>query len=62
LPSHVTATLDKKFDRGDLTMRGYDRVLRLAWTLADLGGRDRPSREDVEGAVLLRRQGRVTAA
>lgn len=62
LPRPVTAALDRQFDRGDLTMRGYDRVLRLAWTLADLGGRDRPGREDVEGAVLLRRQGRVVAA
>ena len=25
-------------DRGDLTLRGVDRVLRLAWTLADLAG------------------------
>ncbi len=34
--------LDRALERGGITMRGYDRVLRLAWTLADLDGVDRP--------------------
>ena len=28
--------------------RGVDRVLKVAWTLADLAGRDLPNRDDVE--------------
>ena len=36
-------------------MRGYDRVLRLAWTLADLDGVDRPGEEQLGRALLLRK-------
>ncbi|WP_368499796.1 YifB family Mg chelatase-like AAA ATPase [Herbiconiux sp. A18JL235] len=36
LPASVTAPIDRALERGTLTMRGYDRVLRVAWTLADL--------------------------
>jgi magnesium chelatase family protein len=39
---------------GRLTGRGYDRVLRLALTAAELAGRDRPSTTDVATAVALR--------
>jgi len=39
---------------GRLTGRGYDRVLRLALTSADLGGRDRPERGDLFRALALR--------
>ncbi|WP_340557532.1 YifB family Mg chelatase-like AAA ATPase [Streptomyces sp. GSL17-111] len=41
-------------ERGLLTARGLDRVLRVAWTVADLGGHDRPRREDVDSALQLR--------
>ncbi|WP_215449207.1 MULTISPECIES: YifB family Mg chelatase-like AAA ATPase [unclassified Streptomyces] len=41
-------------DRGLLTARGLDRVLRVAWTVADLAGRDRPSERDVNWALELR--------
>jgi magnesium chelatase family protein len=41
-------------DRGSLSARGFDRVLRLAWTVADLDGRDRPDGSDVHEAVQLR--------
>ncbi|MBI5159809.1 MAG: ATP-binding protein, partial [Micrococcales bacterium] len=47
--------LDRALERGLLTMRGHDRVLRLAWTLADLDGADRPSPEHVGRALYLRR-------
>ncbi len=39
---------------GSLTARGLDRILRVAWTLADLAGRARPAEQDVTGALLLR--------
>ncbi|MFG2502641.1 YifB family Mg chelatase-like AAA ATPase [Streptomyces sp. NPDC048441] len=41
-------------ERGFLTARGLDRVLRVAWTVADLAGRDRPSVQDVTLALQLR--------
>jgi magnesium chelatase family protein len=44
----------KAMDRGLLTARGFGRVQRLAWTLADLAGRDEPLAEDVELAIGLR--------
>ncbi|GAA2226628.1 YifB family Mg chelatase-like AAA ATPase [Streptomyces indiaensis] len=48
------AKAEQDLDRGLLTARGLDRVLRVAWTLADLGGRDRPSSNDVNWALELR--------
>jgi len=50
----ATAVLDRALERGGITMRGYDRVLRLAWTLADLDGVDRPDQDQVGRALLLR--------
>jgi magnesium chelatase family protein len=41
-------------DEGLLTARGFGRVQRLAWTLADLADRGAPSQADVELAVSLR--------
>ncbi|MFP8906362.1 YifB family Mg chelatase-like AAA ATPase [Streptomyces atacamensis] len=45
---------EEDMERGLLTARGLDRVLRVAWTLADLAGHDRPTAEDVDGALELR--------
>ncbi|MFE6286867.1 YifB family Mg chelatase-like AAA ATPase [Streptomyces sp. NPDC057877] len=41
-------------ERGVLTARGLDRVLRVAWTVADLVGHDRPDATDVALALQLR--------
>ena len=41
-------------ERGLLTARGLDRVLRVAWTIADLAGHDRPSAADLDWALELR--------
>ena len=54
--------LAEDVERGILTARGVDRVLRVAWTLADLAGRDRPGRGDVLAAARLRRAGGAVAA
>lgn len=54
LPAAVTAPLRARLDSGSLSARGFDRVLRLAWTIADLDGRDRPDLGDVSEAVQLR--------
>jgi len=53
----LLSELDRALDRGTLSMRGVDRVLRVAWTLADLAGRDAPGRADVGRALLLRTRG-----
>lgn len=50
----TTRILDHSLERGVLTARGYDRVLRLAWTLADLGSRERPDANDIGQALNLR--------
>lgn len=49
--------LERELDAGRLSARGVDKVLRVAWTLADLGGRDIPSKDDVFLAMGLRRGG-----
>ncbi|GIE84136.1 YifB family Mg chelatase-like AAA ATPase [Actinoplanes regularis] len=54
LPARDTAALRNALDRGTVSARGFDRVLRLAWTIADLDGRDRPGEEDVAEALQLR--------
>lgn len=54
-PKALTA-LDGALDRGEMTARGYARVLRLAWTLADLDGRDWPDADEIDTAMNLRMQ------
>lgn len=49
--------LDAALDRGALSLRGADRVLRVAWTLADLGGRTSPEVDDIGQALVLRTRG-----
>jgi magnesium chelatase family protein len=46
--------VDDAVSRGRLSARGADRVLRVAWTIADLAGRDRPGIDEISEAVLLR--------
>jgi magnesium chelatase family protein len=53
-PRAALEPLDSALDSGLLTARGIDRVLRLAWTVADLGGRAAPTRSDVTSAITLR--------
>ncbi|MCU1558467.1 MAG: ATP-binding protein [Microbacteriaceae bacterium] len=55
LPPSTTAAIDRALERGGLTMRGYDRVLRLAWTIADLAGEARPSADHLGRALYLRK-------
>ncbi|MFC8304805.1 YifB family Mg chelatase-like AAA ATPase [Specibacter sp. NPDC057265] len=57
LGGHQTAVLDRAMGSGVLSARGYDRVLRLAWTVADLQQRDQPDSDDVGLALTLRQRG-----
>ncbi|QOC93065.1 YifB family Mg chelatase-like AAA ATPase [Micromonospora craniellae] len=54
LPNPVTADLRARLDSGSLSARGFDRVIRLAWTIADLDGRVRPDHKDIAEAITLR--------
>ncbi|MEW2033462.1 YifB family Mg chelatase-like AAA ATPase [Streptomyces roseifaciens] len=45
---------ERDMERGMLTARGLDRVLRVAWTVADLAGHDLPDASDVNCALELR--------
>ncbi|TDW31235.1 YifB family Mg chelatase-like AAA ATPase [Cryobacterium psychrophilum] len=55
LDLRTTAGLDRALERGGITMRGYDRVLRVAWSIADLEGAARPGSEHVGLALYLRK-------
>ncbi|QZN84559.1 YifB family Mg chelatase-like AAA ATPase [Cellulomonas sp. C5510] len=51
--------VDDAVDAGWLTLRGADRVLRVAWTVADLAGIDAPTRAEVGLAMALRTRGQA---
>ncbi|MFC9189715.1 YifB family Mg chelatase-like AAA ATPase [Streptomyces cyaneofuscatus] len=48
------AAAERDLERGILTARGLDRVLRVAWTVADLRGAPRPEDRDIAVALELR--------
>ncbi|MFE2942783.1 YifB family Mg chelatase-like AAA ATPase [Streptomyces sp. NPDC059255] len=48
------AAAERDLERGLLTARGIDRILRVAWTVADLAGCDRPEARHVDLALELR--------
>ncbi|STC68154.1 YifB family Mg chelatase-like AAA ATPase [Corynebacterium pilosum] len=48
------ALLSALLSQGDVTQRGVDKSIKLAWTLADLAGADQPELEHVAQAVDLR--------
>lgn len=54
LPAAATTHIDAALDRASISLRGYVRVLRLAWTIADLLASDRPGADEVDAALQLR--------
>ncbi|WP_100445781.1 YifB family Mg chelatase-like AAA ATPase [Glycomyces xiaoerkulensis] len=54
LPPAVTGTADDLLRKERITARGYDRILKLAWTVADLREHDRPDAGDIDSAAELR--------
>jgi magnesium chelatase family protein len=54
IPRRALVHAGTAIDRGQLTARGFGRIQRLAWTLADLEGRPVPAQEDVDLALGLR--------
>lgn len=61
LPQQVTRAVDRYIDLGRISLRGYDRILRLAWTAADLAGHTVPDAGDVDFALALREAGAQAA-
>ncbi len=53
----ATAPLRQAVDRGSLSVRGADRCLRVAWSIADLHGKTSPDRADVSTALSFREGG-----
>ena len=53
----VATPIEDLVAHGRLTLRGADRICRLAWTVADLAGRSHPTGDDVLDAIHLRTNG-----
>jgi magnesium chelatase family protein len=47
------APLERAMDLGEISARGVDRVIRVAWTLADLAGVTRPTVDETSYALGL---------
>jgi magnesium chelatase family protein len=47
------APLERAMDLGEISARGVDRVIRVAWTLADLAGVTRPTVDEISYALGL---------
>ncbi len=47
-------SVEREMELGRLTARGVDRLLRVAWTAADLAGVGRPGRREVDTALFFR--------
>jgi magnesium chelatase family protein len=54
--AQARTALDRAYDRGGLSARGYDRVLRVACTIADLAERPVVDLDEVLQALALRQQ------
>jgi magnesium chelatase family protein len=61
LPPPVAGPVTRLLDTGALSIRGHGRILRLAWTVSDLRGLDRPDRDAVTTAADLYLVGGYTA-
>jgi magnesium chelatase family protein len=51
--SGALAPLDRAMELGQVSARGADKVIRVAWSLSDLAGRDRPGVDQVSLAIGL---------
>jgi magnesium chelatase family protein len=51
------AGLERAVRHGQVSRRGAERALRVAWTIADLRGAAAPGAQDVSAALTFREQG-----
>jgi magnesium chelatase family protein len=56
VPRASLGLAERALERGALSVRGFDRVLRVAWTLSDLAGHTVPGPDEVAEALGLRLQ------
>ncbi|MCZ2812661.1 YifB family Mg chelatase-like AAA ATPase [Modestobacter sp. VKM Ac-2979] len=56
VPRAALALAERALERGSLSVRGFDRVVRVAWTLADLEGLVVPGTDQVDEALGMRLQ------
>ena len=54
LTIEALTSVERALRSGVLTARGLDRVIRVAWTVADLAGTDRPDKIAVDTALGFR--------
>jgi magnesium chelatase family protein len=47
------AVLERSLERGQISARGVVKVVRVAWTIADLAGKPRPTRDECNAALGL---------
>jgi magnesium chelatase family protein len=47
------AVVERCLDRGQISARGVVKVIRVAWTLADLAGQPRPRKDECDAALGL---------
>jgi magnesium chelatase family protein len=52
-PAEAAAPISRAADLGEISMRTADQVIGVAWTLADLAGRDRPGPADCGQALAF---------
>ncbi|SNR85487.1 magnesium chelatase family protein [Blastococcus mobilis] len=56
VPRSALGLVERALERGALSVRGFDRVMRVAWTLADLAGHSVPGSDEVAEALGMRLQ------
>ena len=56
IPRASLGLAERALERGGLSVRGLDRVLRVSWTVADLAGHTVPDADDVAEALGMRLQ------
>jgi magnesium chelatase family protein len=54
LPPAALAVLEQATNSGQVSSRGANGVTRVAWTLADLAGKPRPTAKEASEALALR--------
>jgi magnesium chelatase family protein len=47
------AVVERSLERGQISARGVVKVIRVAWTLADLAGKPRPAKDECHAALGL---------
>jgi len=46
-------SLERAMELGQVSARGADKIIRVAWSLADLAGKDRPGPDEINSAIGL---------